>query len=159
VSDDVEGFAGDDVLIGNGGSDTLSGGEGNDILIGGSITVGDTEVDTLTGGNGDDVFVLQNTLVLDHITDFNAQDDKLDLTALLTGLSDNPGEGAGMSAIEDFLSANIQVTDKSVTIDGDEVATFGSDSSFDSNANGAVNSFDSITVIFNDQEYSINIDG
>ncbi|MBD5772196.1 retention module-containing protein [Marinomonas colpomeniae] len=157
--DTIDGYGGDDILIGNSGSDTLNGGSGDDVLIGGMLGSDDGYIDTLTGGMGDDIFILQDTGSLDVIADFNAQEDKLDLTALLTGLVDNPGTGADMLAIEEFLSANIKVTDQSVKVDGDEVATFGVDSYFDSDGSGVVNSSDYIKVIFNDQEYSINIDG
>jgi hypothetical protein len=158
-SDSIDGFGGDDVLIGGGGVDTLTGGAGDDMLIGGMLSGDDGEIDTLTGGAGEDIFILQGNDSLDVITDFNAQDDRLDLTALLTGLVDNPGEGAAKSAIEAFLSENIKVLDQSVEINGSAVATFGSGSDFDSDGSGAVNSTDLIRIVFNDQEYSINIDG
>jgi Ca2+-binding RTX toxin-like protein len=158
-SDSIDGFGGDDVLIGGGGADTLTGGAGDDILIGGMLSGDDNEIDTLTGGIGEDIFILQGDDSLDVITDFNAQDDRLDLTALLTDLADNPGVGAAKSAIEAFLSENVKVLDQSVEINGATVATFGSDSDFDSDGSGAVNSTDLIRIIFNDQEYSINIDG
>tara|TARA_R110001583_G_scaffold195413_1_gene372951 strand:- start:137 stop:2608 length:2472 start_codon:yes stop_codon:yes gene_type:complete len=159
ASDNIDGFGGDDVLIGGGGVDTLTGGAGDDILIGGMLSGDDNEVDTLTGGIGEDIFILQGDDSLDVITDFNAQDDRLDLTALLTDLADNPGVGAAKSAIEAFLSENVKVLDQNVEINGSAVATFGSDSDFDSDGSGVVNGTDLIRIIFNDQEYSINIDG
>lgn len=84
--DILDGQGGDDLLIGGDGNDTLFGGDGNDVLIGGAGN------DTLTGGNGEDVFKWE---VNDHgapgqpdmdvITDFNQQEDKIDLSELLQG--------------------------------------------------------------------------
>lgn len=56
---ELNGGAGDDVLIGNGSSSTLTGGTGND---------------TMTGGGGNDVFVHHLGEGIDTITDFNAGD-------------------------------------------------------------------------------------
>lgn len=157
--DTINGNGGNDVLIGGNGADNLMGAEGDDILIGGMLGADDGSIDTLTGGVGEDTFVLSQSHSLDVITDFNAKDDRLDLTALLSGLSDNPGSDAGTDAIAEFLSANVKVQDQSVEVNGAAVASFGSDSNFDSDNSGAVTSVDTIKVIFNDQEYSINIDG
>ncbi|WOD07025.1 retention module-containing protein [Marinomonas sp. GJ51-6] len=157
--DTINGNGGDDVLIGGNGADTLIGAEGNDILVGGTLGADDDSIDTLTGGAGEDTFVLYQSHSLDVITDFNAKDDRLDLTALLSGLSDNPGSDADTDAIAEFLSANVKVQDQSVEVNGAAVASFGADSNFDSDNSGAVTSVDAIKVIFNDQEYSVNIDG
>ncbi|WP_325101233.1 Ig-like domain-containing protein [Marinomonas transparens] len=163
----LDGKGGDDVLIGGDGADTLIGGDGDDMLLGGMIGSEDWDADTLTGGAGEDMFILTDhgqangwsEQANDLITDFNAREDSLDLTDLLTGVDGAPDSDADMAAITDFLSAHVSVTDGSVKIDGNDVATFGDDSDFDSDGNSIVNSTDSITVIFNDQEYSINIDG
>ena len=157
--DTIDGKGGNDVVIGGDESDVIDGGDGNDILIGGTLGLDDGDIDTLTGGAGEDTFVLYQSSSLDLITDFNAKDDRLDLTAILSGLSDNPGSSADTDAIAEFLSANVKVTELSVKVDGDEVATFGADSNFDSDGNTIINGTDFIKVIFNDQEYSINIDG
>jgi VCBS repeat-containing protein len=151
-NDYLSGGAGNDILIGGAGDDSLLGGDGNDALIGGSGN------DTLTGGAGADLFVLNNASI-DTITDFNAKDDALDLTDLLTGVAGDPGADASADAIASFLSAHVTVTDKHVKVDGSDVATFGSGSNFDSNGSGSVTAADSIKVIYNDQEYNINIDG
>ncbi len=71
----LTGNDGNNVLDGGAGNDTLRGGAGNDTLIGGAGN------DTLTGGAGADVFVFSGTINKDRITDFNAAEDKLDLTA------------------------------------------------------------------------------
>ncbi|WP_219701815.1 DUF5801 repeats-in-toxin domain-containing protein [Marinomonas lutimaris] len=169
-SDELYGGSGNDLLDGGSGNDYLSGGAGNDILIGGAgddsllggddndVLIGGSGNDTLTGGAGADLFVLNNASI-DTITDFNAKDDALDLTDLLTGVAGDPGADASADAIASFLSAHVTVTDKHVKVDGSDVATFGSGSNFDSNGSGSVTAADSIKVIYNDQEYNINIDG
>jgi VCBS repeat-containing protein len=169
-SDELYGGSGNDLLDGGSGNDYLSGGAGNDILIGGAgddsllggddndVLIGGSGNDTLTGGAGADLFVLNNASI-DTITDFNAKDDALDLTDLLTGVAGDPGADASADAIASFLSAHVTVTDKHVKVDGSDVAIFGSGSNFDSNGSGSVTAADSIKVIYNDQEYNINIDG
>ncbi|MDB4837140.1 Ig-like domain-containing protein [Marinomonas sp.] len=147
--DTLFGGDGDDFLFGNSGADTLYGGNGNDLLSGGN------GFDTLTGGNGSDLFILSDTK--DTITDFNASDDALDLSDLLIDID---GEFAVDSdAIQAFLESHISVTDGSVELDGEDVATFEETSIFDSNNDGSVNASDSLRVLYNDTEYSINIDG
>ncbi len=74
----VELGGGDDVFHGGVGSDNVNGGNGNDYISGGQGS------DKLTGGNGEDIFAwskedLANKAV-DTITDFNAKEDKLDLS-------------------------------------------------------------------------------
>ncbi len=57
----LDGFGGDDNLIGGLGNDTLIGGDGNDTLLGTSNTgSGLHEKDVLTGGSGVDKFILGN---------------------------------------------------------------------------------------------------
>ncbi|WP_083250309.1 type I secretion C-terminal target domain-containing protein, partial [Shewanella colwelliana] len=78
-NDELHGGSGDDLLIGGSGLDELIGGSGSDTLIGG---LGD---DTLTGGTDADTFVWQQgESGTDHITDFDINQDKLDLSDLLT---------------------------------------------------------------------------
>jgi large repetitive protein len=148
----------DNYLVGSEDNDTLIGGAGNDILFGGD----DESSDILTGGAGNDIFILNDTADvsnIDVITDFNAADDALDLTDLLTGIDGSPGKDADADVITKFLTDNVKVTDGHVKVGGEDVAEFGSASSFDSNLDGSVSSTDSIKVIYNDQEYNINIDG
>ncbi|MDE8602919.1 Ig-like domain-containing protein [Marinomonas sp. RSW2] len=149
----------DNYLVGTQDEDTLVGGLGDDILFGGD----DETSDTLTGGEGKDIFILNDTtdvLNIDTITDFNAAEDALDLTDLLTGIAGSPDKDADADLIAEFLSQHVKVTDGNVKVDGEDVATFIEEtSSFDSNNDGLVNSSDSIKVIYNNEEYSINIDG
>lgn len=86
LEDVLRGVFGDDMLDGKGGNDLLIAGDGNDILIGGKGN------DTLTGGAGHDIFLWQandhgveGSPERDIITDFNPQEDKLDLSQLLQG--------------------------------------------------------------------------
>ncbi|MCV2402987.1 Ig-like domain-containing protein, partial [Marinomonas sp. C2222] len=158
-SDTLYGYSGSDELTGGEGGDILIGGAGNDILTGGFDEQDDGSIDTMTGGDGEDTFVLQGSDTLDIITDFSAKDDKLDLTALLSDLDGSPSDDADAAVIEAFLTNVITVTDKSVEINGAEVAVFGENSDFDSNQDGTVDSYDTVNVIYNDQEFSIYIDG
>ncbi|WP_417529127.1 retention module-containing protein [Marinomonas shanghaiensis] len=154
----IVGTAGDDYIVGTVGEDTLLGNIGNDVLFGGD----DESSDILTGGAGNDIFILNDTADvsnIDVITDFNAADDALDLTDLLIGIDGSPGKDADADVITKFLTDNVKVTDGHVKVGGEDVAEFGSASSFDSNLDGSVSSTDSIKVIYNDQEYNINIDG
>tara|TARA_R110000764_G_scaffold112770_1_gene199903 strand:- start:70 stop:1941 length:1872 start_codon:yes stop_codon:yes gene_type:complete len=140
-------------------ADTLLGDLGDDVLFGGD----DETTDILIGLEGKDIFILGDTADssnIDTITDFNAAEDALDLTDLLTGIEGSPGKDADMDLITEFLSQHVKVTDGNVKVDGEDVATFIEErSSFDSNNDGLVNSSDSIKVIYNNEEYSINIDG
>lgn len=99
-ADDMQGHAGNDklsagkgydVLSGDDGNDTLSGGEdddsafggkGNDVLNGddgNDYLVGGEGNDTLTGGKGGDHFSLSGDSGHDTITDFNPEEDTIDL--------------------------------------------------------------------------------
>jgi len=153
------GLADDSYIVGSEGIDTLLGGLGDDVLFGGN----DEVTDILTGLDGKDIFILSDTVDssnIDTITDFNAAEDALDLTDLLTGIEGSPGKDADTDLITEFLSQHVKVTDGSVKVDGEDVATFIEEtSSFDSNNDGFVNGSDSIKVIYNNEEYSINIDG
>jgi Ca2+-binding RTX toxin-like protein len=84
----------DDSIIGRGGDDTLSGLDGDDSLMGGAgadTLSGGAGNDTLGGGAGADTFIFSESgsANLDHILDYSETDiDKIDLSALLTGVTD-----------------------------------------------------------------------
>ncbi len=89
----------DDELTGNAGSNVLVGLDGDDILIGGS---GD---DVLTGGAGRDSFVwLAGDSGTDRVTDFEAGQDRLDLSDLLSGLDPALGNADLASVLSSYLS-------------------------------------------------------
>ena len=73
--DTITGGDGADILLGDSGADTIDGGAGDDIIYGGT---GD---DTLTGGSGDDTFVFAPGDGSDTITDFDTDDDTINLSA------------------------------------------------------------------------------
>lgn len=90
-ADDLSGGTGQDTLLGGAQADTLDGGAGNDTLEGG------TGRDVMTGGGGRDTFVFNSlgetnatardnghalTWSADVITDFNAAQDIIDLSAI-----------------------------------------------------------------------------
>ncbi|WP_282437372.1 tandem-95 repeat protein [Vibrio amylolyticus] len=106
-NDVLDGGEGNDGLRGGTGDDRLIGGEGNDVLIGGEGN------DILTGGEGYDTFKWtpesdgEFTTHEDIITDFNREEDRIDLGELITGnetMNDLLGnitvtvEGAGSDA-------------------------------------------------------------
>ncbi|WP_158601380.1 retention module-containing protein [Marinomonas rhizomae] len=157
--DNLLGLADDSYIIGTDINDTIIGGLGDDVLFGGD----DQVIDTLTGGAGNDIFILNDTGDLsniDIITDFNAAEDALDLTDLLVGIDGSPDKDADADAITEFLSQHVKVTAGNVKVDGEDVATFVDEtSSFDSNNDGFVNNSDSVKIIYNNEEYNINIDG
>jgi len=157
--DTIDGKDGNDVLIGGSGADRLFGAAGDDILVGGILDLDDGAVDTLTGGTGEDTFVLYESNSLDVITDFNANDDRLDLTASLASLSNSLGSSQNTDVIAEFLASNVTVMDQSVEVGGLAVAAFGGDSDFDSDNSGTVTMADMIRVVFNDQEYGISVNG
>lgn len=86
------GIGGADTLTGSGGNDTLLGGAGNDTLIGG---LGN---DILTGGTGLDIFRFNSipnaSTNKDTLTDFNVNDDTIQLENSGTGLFTSLATGA-----------------------------------------------------------------
>ncbi|WP_278956270.1 M10 family metallopeptidase C-terminal domain-containing protein [Aquipseudomonas alcaligenes] len=83
--DKLVGGEADERLLGLGGDDSLAGGAGNDVLVGGAGR------DTLTGGSGADIFRYEavtdsyrtsSGAFSDHIIDFDATLDRIDLSEL-----------------------------------------------------------------------------
>ena len=73
----IKGSQFNDMLTGGTGNDQLLGGAGNDVLIGGK------GADILTGGTGNDTFRLGGDVKTDHITDFLAGTDRIELDNLV----------------------------------------------------------------------------
>ncbi|MCU0545856.1 MAG: calcium-binding protein [Oscillatoriaceae cyanobacterium Prado104] len=111
------GFAGDDIIVGNGGNDTLTGNKNNDIISGGAgndqlfggkgddnlnggdgddTLVGGVGADLIISGAGRDVLVLGNGAGTDTLVDFQKGQDVIGLTRGLSfnQLSINQGEVA-----------------------------------------------------------------
>ena len=80
-NDSINGDAGNDLVLGGAGNDTIAGGEGNDTILGGT---GD---DSLTGGSGEDTFLFIENSGNDTITDFDVDDDIIDLSMLETTIT------------------------------------------------------------------------
>lgn len=78
-------------LIGGNGKDVLDGSPGHDILIGGNgadVLIGGNG-DTLTGNNGPDTFLFRPNFGTNTITDFNLQNDVIQLDkSIFTSVSD-----------------------------------------------------------------------
>ena len=74
--DTIDGGAGNDLLTGDTGDDSIVGGTGNDTIAGGSGN------DTLTGGAGEDTFLFIENFGQDTITDFDVDDDVIDISML-----------------------------------------------------------------------------
>ena len=75
-NDYIVGGAGDDILLGDAGDDRIFGGEGDDTIMGGT---GD---DTMSGGTGSDIFLFGTDSGNDTITDFDVDEDTIDLSML-----------------------------------------------------------------------------
>ena len=102
--DYIAGGTGGDIIFGGAGADTIDGGAGADIIIGGS---GD---DTLTGGTGADIFVFGPGDGNDTITDFDTDQDTINLSMF----------GAGLSYSDLTVAATTDGTGTVVTIPGQD---------------------------------------
>lgn len=111
--DTLRGSQGDDELLGAKNADVLFGGQGNDLLRGGSgpdrldggvgndTLFGALGTDTLTGGEGSDAFrfnsVLDGSINIDRITDFESGVDRIELSAgTFTVFAGHVGERVGL---------------------------------------------------------------
>lgn len=103
-SNDIDillGNAGHDVIHGNAGDDIIDGGLGDDLLVGGQGN------DLLAGGAGSDTYAFlqgdQGTVnkpTVDHIIDFNTQQDAINLSDLLNNETSDTLEGY-LSMVDD----------------------------------------------------------
>ncbi|UVC08143.1 hypothetical protein IHQ71_23775 [Rhizobium sp. TH2] len=81
--DEIQGLQGNDLLLGNDGDDQLAGQSGNDWLYGGDgddLLGGGTGNDYLSGGEGADTFNFGAKSGKDVITDFDVENDLLQIT-------------------------------------------------------------------------------
>ncbi|CAN7663465.1 hypothetical protein [Rhizobium sp. LjRoot254] len=86
-NDVLQGLQGNDLLLGNGGDDALSGGSGNDWLYGGDgddVLGGGGGNDMLSGGAGADTFTFASKSGKDTITDFDVDNDLLQIASSKT---------------------------------------------------------------------------
>ena len=103
-ADSINGGAGDDLLFNGAGDDSVSGGAGEDILWGGP---GD---DRLEGGAGSDLFAFGASNGNDTISDFDANEDSLDLTS-------TPTDFADLAAVQIAASDAVQAGASGLLID------------------------------------------
>jgi hypothetical protein len=150
--DYLYGGLGKDILVGGDGDDKLFGDEGDDVLIGGSGH------DQLTGGSGSDVFVIEGSNSSDTIMDFNVQEDIVDISELLN--IDNSSDHDAIQAYLDSESSSLSITangDGSATISvADQNNALHSAGSFGSDSH--IVSGDIVSVLFNNQEYTLKVD-
>lgn len=140
ASDVIDAGAGNDLVFAGAGNDSVSGGAGNDELFtgAGNDTVdGGAGVDTLWGGGGDDVFsggdgadlfIFSSGHGHDTVTDFNVNDDILQLTDTATDFVDAASVIAAATSVSGGVSIDLGGGD-SLTLDGISIADL-SDVSF-----------------------------
>ncbi|MDD1795329.1 VCBS domain-containing protein, partial [Enterovibrio sp. ZSDZ42] len=146
--DSVRGGNSDDVILANGGNDRIFGWDGNDTIdlgFGDDFVAGGSGNDLLIGGAGADVFAYFNgdegtgaSPAIDHIGDFNTQEDTLNLADLL--------QGESIDTVEQYLS---------IVEDSDGLARL----DISKNGDGVVNQkivFDNLSV--NDMASAYQID-
>jgi len=161
--DTLYGEAGNDLLEGGQGQDKLYGGVGNDILIGGAdgdelfggdgndILIGGTGHNHMTGGNGDDLFVLEGSVNFSEtIEDFDVEHDAIDISDLLST------DKVEHDEIQAFLDSNVTIT---ANDNGSGRLTLSGSNHADSFGEGShLSGGDVVSVLFNNQEYKINVD-
>jgi Ca2+-binding RTX toxin-like protein len=90
-NDVLKGGSGNDILLGGSGNDTLIAGSGDDVMDGGTgnaTLIAGPGADVMTGGPGADTFVFrQLSATYGRITDFQPGVDKIDLSAMLKGIT------------------------------------------------------------------------
>ncbi|AQS38240.1 VCBS repeat-containing protein [Shewanella psychrophila] len=118
-NDILTGGDGNNILFGQGGDDQLLGGNGNDLMYGGDDNdelVGGSGDDQMHGGEGNDTFIWNTDSIngeSDTVLDFDAVEDVLDLSDLLSGETDNALD------LVDYLSFDVSGGDTIITIDLD----------------------------------------
>ena len=121
-ADTIEGGEGADLLLGDSGDDSITGGEGGDVIFGGAgadtidggagadIIIGGTGDDTLTGGTGADTYVFGLGHGSDTITDFDTDEDTINLSAF----------GADLSYSDLTITATTDGTGTIITVPGED---------------------------------------
>ena len=107
------GDSGDDSITGGEGADTIFGGEGADTIDGGQgadLIFGDAGDDTLTGGAGADIFAFGPGDGNDTITDFNTDEDNINLSMF----------GADISYSDLTITATTDGTGTIITVPGED---------------------------------------
>ncbi len=103
--DAVDGGSGADLIFSGKGSDTVQGSAGNDTMWGGD---GD---DIFTGGEGSDLFAFGLSNGHDTVTDFDPDEDKIDLSAFnLTTISSYASDHIQNGVAGSLLSLNSDTT-------------------------------------------------
>ncbi|MEM7683207.1 MAG: hypothetical protein AAF293_00175 [Pseudomonadota bacterium] len=95
--DVVDGGAGDDTILGGGGDDLFMGGAGADEVIGGDgddRIAGGTGDDLLTGGSGLDTFVFAVGDGADLVSDFQLDEDAIEVGGVVLDRTDLAASGA-----------------------------------------------------------------
>ncbi len=100
-NDSVYGGNGNDILHGGKNDDTISGGNGNDTIS------GDLGNDILEGGTGADIFVFNGNFGADIITDFNRDEDIIQLSNTSNKQIMDYIKYSGNDSIIDFGNGNL----------------------------------------------------
>lgn len=106
----IQGTAGDDLIVAGDADVTMSGDSGDDMLVAGPGPA------RMTGGAGKDLFVLKSGGA-GHITDFDAQEDRLDLSDF--AMLRNPGQ---LSMTPTATGARITYQDEVIRLDSHDGA-------------------------------------
>ncbi len=102
--DSIDGGAGNDEIFNGGGNDTVIGGAGDDVLFGG------LGADVLTGGADADIFAFYAGNGDDVITDFNLNDDTLDLSGAANDFNDLASvQAVASNIISDFADGSSRI--------------------------------------------------
>lgn len=120
--DVLSGESGDDLLLGNNGNDVLDGGQGSDRLYGGrgdDLLFFGEGADYLYGGSGRDVFKAIAADAIDGATirDFDAREDVLDISDILTGYDPIA------DVLSDFVNVEASRSRATVYVDRDGAGT------------------------------------
>jgi Ca2+-binding RTX toxin-like protein len=108
----IDGGADDDIITTGSGDDTIVGGAGDDTIVAGNganTITGGLGADTMTGGTGVDTYIFavvadSQGVTVDTITNFDADEDVLDFSAVSVGVGAYLGETSGYGSVLTSLS-------------------------------------------------------